>query len=64
MLHGTYGLIILCTDTPTKMYLSRHGSPLLVGFGDNFVMVASEQLGFCRYVNKHICLNNHDLVTL
>ena len=63
-LEGTWGLIILCTDTPNKMYCVRHGSPLLIGFSENYLMVASEQAGFCRYVNNYICLNNHDLITL
>lgn len=63
-LEGTWGIVLLCNETPNIMYCARHGSPLLVGFGDNFVMIASEQVGFCRYVNNYICLNNHDLVTL
>lgn len=63
-LEGTWGLVIMCTETPNKLYCARHGSPLLIGFGDNFMMVASEQAGFCRYVNNYICLNNHDVVTL
>jgi glutamine---fructose-6-phosphate transaminase (isomerizing) len=63
-LEGTWGLVIMCVDTPNKLYCARHGSPLLVGFGETFMMVASEQAGFCRYVNNYICLDNHDVVTL
>jgi glucosamine--fructose-6-phosphate aminotransferase (isomerizing) len=29
-LEGTWGLAILCTDTPNTIYCTRHGSPLLV----------------------------------
>lgn len=63
-LEGTWGVVLLTTEQPDKMYCARHGSPLLIGFGDNFMMVASEQSGFCNYVNNYICLNDHDIVVL
>jgi len=63
-LEGTYALVILCKDTPDKMYLVRHGSPLLIGFGEDFAMVASEQSGFSSYVENYVCLKNNDVVTL
>ena len=30
-LEGTWGLVILCLDTPNVLYATRVGSPLLVG---------------------------------
>lgn len=63
-LQGTWGVVLLTTETPNKLYCARHGSPLLIGFGDNYMMVASEQSGFCKYVNNYICLNDHDIIVL
>ena len=63
-LEGTWGLVIMDIDQPDKLYCARHGSPLLIGFGDNYAMVSSEQSGFCKYVNNYICLNNSDIVVL
>ena len=63
-LEGTWGLSIICLDTPDKLYCARHGSPLLVGFNDEYYMVASEQSGFCHYVDNYICLKNGDFITL
>jgi glucosamine--fructose-6-phosphate aminotransferase (isomerizing) len=63
-LEGTWGLVIMDIDNPDKLYCARHGSPLLIGFGDDYAMVASEQSGFCKYVNNYICLNDHDIVVL
>ena len=63
-LEGTWAIILLSTHSPNKMYCARHGSPLLIGFGDNFMMVASEQSGFSNYVNNYICLNDHDIICL
>lgn len=63
-LEGTWGLVIMNINEPNKLYCARHGSPLLIGFGENFAMVASEQSGFCKYVNNYICLNDHDIIIL
>jgi len=63
-LQGTWGLVLLSMETPDKLYCARHGSPLLIGFGNGFIMVASEQIGFSKYVNKYICLDDNDIVVL
>ena len=63
-LEGTYALVILCKETPDKMYCCRKGSPLLIGFGKNFAMVASEQNGFSKFINNYFCLKDNDIITL
>ena len=61
LLEGTWGLCILFILEPNKIYVTRHGSPLLVGQNDSHVYICSEQSGFCGYVNNYIVLNNNDL---
>lgn len=63
-LEGTWGLVIMCLDEPNKLYCSRHGSPLLIGFSEKYTIVASEQSGFCNNVNNYVCLNDNDTVVL
>lgn len=63
-LEGTWGLTIQCLDQPDKLYCARHGSPILIGFSDDYAMVASEQSGFARYIDQYISLNNKDIVEL
>ena len=63
-LEGTWALAILCIDKPDNMYCARHGSPLLIGFGEEFLAVASEQAGFCGMVNNYASLRNNDLTVL
>jgi glutamine---fructose-6-phosphate transaminase (isomerizing) len=58
VLSGTYGLIILNKDEVNKMYCVRNGSPLLLGYNDEYAMVTSEQSGFCNKVNTYITLQN------
>lgn len=60
-LEGTWGLAILNIDDPSKLYCVRHGSPLLVSENNDFVMVVSEQSGFCGQVSNYIVLDSNDI---
>ena len=61
LLQGTWGLSILCIDTPTKIYCTRHGSPLLISNNDDYVIVSSEQSGFSKFTNRFFVLKNYDI---
>jgi glutamine---fructose-6-phosphate transaminase (isomerizing) len=63
-LEGTWGLVILNLDEPTKMYCVRHGSPLLVSYNSDFALLASEQAGFNNLVNNYFILQNNDICIL
>jgi len=63
-LRGTWALVILCLDKPDRMYCARHGSALLVGFGDHSILVSSEQAGFGSSVSNYICLNDQDITVV
>ena len=61
MLSGTYGLVIIHKQEPSKLYCVRNGSPLLIGHNDDYCIITSEQSGFCKKVNTYITLNNDDV---
>ena len=63
-LQGTWGLAIIHSDYPNKMFCIRHGSPLLVGQDDNFIMVTSELSGFANKVKNYFILENNDLAII
>lgn len=63
-MQGTWGIVIMYTEEPTKLYCVRHGSPLLVGFGSDYIIVASEQSGFCGNVLNYVSLNNDEIISL
>ena len=42
-LTGTWALIVIHKDYPNHMWITRNGSPLLLGMEDNYIMVVSEQ---------------------
>jgi len=60
-LEGTWGIAILCIDSPSTIYCTRHGSPLLVSTNDHFTMIVSEQSGFCGKVENYLVLKNNNL---
>lgn len=63
-LQGTYGLIIINIDEDNKIYAVRNGSPLLIGYNEDYALITSEQSGFCNMVNTYITLNNDDISVL
>lgn len=53
-LEGTWALVIICTDTPSTLYLCKHGSPLVVGFNENEIIVASEVACFTKQISEYV----------
>lgn len=64
VLHGTWGLAIICIDKPDEIYCTRNGSPLLVGQSDNYAMVVSEQSAFTHLITEYIVLKNMDICVI
>ena len=63
-LKGTWALCIIHKDYPNKMWLIRNGSPLLLGFNDHYIIISSENIGFSKYIQKYIAIDNHDLIEI
>jgi glucosamine--fructose-6-phosphate aminotransferase (isomerizing) len=63
-LSGTWALTIIHKDYPNRMWITRNGSPLLLGFEDDYILVASEQIAFANNIKKYIILNNNDLIEI
>ena len=61
---GTFAFIIFNKKNSDYLYCVRRGSPLLVGYNDSFVMIASEQSGFSEMIKMFIVLNNNDICVL
>lgn len=61
---GTWAFVIICKDEPNKMWITRNGSPLLLGIEDDFAMVVSEQSAFSNYIKNYIPINNHDIIEI
>jgi glucosamine--fructose-6-phosphate aminotransferase (isomerizing) len=64
LLRGTWALVVIHRDFPNKIWLTRNGSPLLLGIEQGFVMVASESIAFSHYIENYVVLENHDIIEI
>ncbi len=63
-LEGTWGLAILDRENPTTLIAARHGSPILIGIGDNEMFVGSEAAAFQKYTAKYISVDDNEIVVI
>lgn len=61
-LQGTWALVIIHKDFPDQIWLTRNGSPLLLGIEEEFVLIVSEQLAFNNHIKSYIIIENHDII--
>lgn len=58
--NGTYGLAVLHEDFPDLMVVARRGSPLLLGVGNDDMMVASDASAVAEYTDKVVYLDDNE----
>ncbi|MHC4742358.1 MAG: glutamine--fructose-6-phosphate transaminase (isomerizing) [Planctomycetota bacterium] len=63
-LHGAYGLAILCSDYPETLIGARHGSPLILGVGDNEYILASDAAAIVEHTTRAIYPDDNEMVTV
>ena len=63
-LQGTYGLAILFRDYPDVIIAARHGSPLVVGVGEDEHFVASDASPLVGYTDKIVYLAEHEIAVV
>lgn len=61
---GSYALAIISADEPDTMVICRMNSPLVLGVGDNEMLVASGVPALLKYTRECIYLENGDLAKL
>jgi len=61
---GAYGIVALCADEPNKLVAARHGSPLLIGVGDDEYLVASDASPIVEHTRNVIYLDEGEIVTI
>ena len=64
MLQGTWALVIIHTNYPEQIWLTRNGSPLLLGLDENFVLIVSEQLAFNNSIKSYVIIENQDILCI
>lgn len=61
---GTWGLCIICSDTPDELVVACNGSPLVIGISDDRTFVASETSAFNRYTKNFISMKDGEIGVL
>ncbi|WP_284036759.1 glutamine--fructose-6-phosphate transaminase (isomerizing) [Neobacillus sp. 114] len=71
LLHGSYALALLDAEDNNTIYVAKNKSPLLVGLGDGFNVVASDAMAmlqvtdqFVELMDKEIVIVTKDAVTI
>ena len=61
---GAYGLVIICTKEPDKLFAAKKGSPLVIGVGEGENFIASDATPIVEYTQRVIYLNDDDLAII
>jgi glucosamine--fructose-6-phosphate aminotransferase (isomerizing) len=61
---GSWGLCIMCTDTPDELVVACNGSPLVIGIADDRTFIASETSAFNRYTKNFISMKDGEIGVL
>src|SRR3989344_8569743 len=64
LVKGTYGLAIISRDDPEKIVVARNSSPLLVGFGEEEYVVASDPAAVIGRTKKVVYLDDGEIAVL
>ena len=63
-IQGAYGLAVTHCDLPNDLVVARHGSPLVLGIGDNEMFAASDVSAIVRHTQKVIYLDDGEIAQL
>ena len=63
-LRGAYAIAVFCRDEPHRIVATRHGSPLVIGRGQNENFLASDALALAGTTDQIIYLEEGDVADL
>jgi glutamine---fructose-6-phosphate transaminase (isomerizing) len=61
---GAYGLVIICTREPDKLFAAKRGSPLVIGVGEGENFIASDATPIVEHTKRVIYLNDDDIAII
>lgn len=62
LLHGSYALELLDDNDKDTIYVAKNKSPLLVGVGEGFNVIASDALAMLQTTNQYKEIHDHEIV--
>jgi len=64
LVEGTYGIAVMHADEPGKIVGARRGSPLVVGVGEGFNVLASDVAAILGHTKQVIYLDDWDMAVI
>ncbi|MCA0989529.1 glutamine--fructose-6-phosphate transaminase (isomerizing) [Guptibacillus algicola] len=61
-LHGSYALALIDNENPETLFVAKNKSPLLVGVGNEFNVIASDSMAMLQVTNEFIELMDEEVV--
>lgn len=61
---GTYGIALIHEDYPDQIIVARKGSPLLIGVGNNEMLIASDASAVAEYTDKVVYLDDGEIAVI
>ncbi|MCX7984061.1 MAG: glutamine--fructose-6-phosphate transaminase (isomerizing) [Bacteroidetes bacterium] len=61
---GTYGLVVTTIDYPDTLFVARKGSPLVIGYGDGEMYIASDPSAMVAHTRKVVYLQDGEVATI
>lgn len=62
LLHGSYALGLLDTQNPDVIFVAKNKSPLLVGLGEGFNVIASDAMAMLQVTDTYVELTDGEIV--
>lgn len=62
LLHGSYAIAMLDADEEDTIFVAKNKSPLLIGVGDQFNVVASDAMAMLQVTNQYVELHDQEVV--
>jgi len=61
---GTYGIVTFCSDEPQKIVAAIHGSPLVLGLGEDEYYIASDASPIVDHTRNVVYLDEGEMLTI
>ncbi|ALM57631.1 glutamine--fructose-6-phosphate transaminase (isomerizing) [Staphylococcus equorum] len=62
LLEGSYALGLIDSEDKDKIYVAKNKSPLLIGVGDDFNVIASDAMAMLQVTNQYKEIHDHEIV--
>ncbi|MEK5217467.1 glutamine--fructose-6-phosphate transaminase (isomerizing) [Psychrobacillus sp. FSL H8-0487] len=62
LIHGSYALALLDNEDEETIYVAKNKSPLLVGVGEGFNVVASDAMAMLQVTEQYVELHDQEIV--